>query len=97
MDEGMTRDDLALVMKQSDLKGPLEGKWLELPEGRTLTLHLAHNGATLSVSTVQSLLFKGARLVARNERGELFSAALDDMFACSLSPEKASGRQAGFR
>jgi expansin (peptidoglycan-binding protein) len=70
-----------------------------LDAGRTMTLHLAHAGAQLSVSCVESLRMNGALVEAQDQKGQTHMFALGDLFAttCSAPSEQADGRSAGFR
>jgi len=70
----------------------------KLPEGRTMTLYLAHDGASLSVAKVVALTLADGVVETRDARGETFLVSLEDLFAASLSGDetRGGGRKAGF-
>lgn len=69
-----------------------------LPEGSTMTLYLAHDGASLSVARVVALSLVAGVVETRDSRGETFVVSLSDLFAASISGDerKGAGRRAGF-
>lgn len=69
----------------------------ELPEGRTLTLHIAANGASLNVGKVNAVRLEDGLLEARTTRGEQFFLALADIFAGAIDGGPQEPRKAGFR
>ncbi|MFO0555546.1 MAG: hypothetical protein U0271_44625 [Polyangiaceae bacterium] len=74
-----------------------DGGEYELGEGKRLTLYVAHDGASLSISRIETLrLVEEGILVAKNDKGERFFVSLADVYA--LSAEAASsGGSAGSR
>jgi hypothetical protein len=70
----------------------------ELSEGRRLTLYASHNGVGLTVTKVEALKIQGDTVIARNDKGERFFIALQDLFAAAVegTGASASGRRAGF-
>jgi hypothetical protein len=74
-----------------------DGRWT-LPEGRTLTLYLSRDGASLQVGKVVEIVSRDTIVEALDNKGELFMLALDDLFAASVSGDARSGplRKAGF-
>lgn len=94
----MTETVLKAVLEEAQGKA-VEGGYVEVAEGRRITLHTAHAGVGLAVSKIERLAIEGGVVRARNERGELFVLALDDVFAASVEGNRsASGspRKAGF-
>ncbi len=88
----------AVVDKAGCSKG--DGGVLELPEGSTMTLYLAHDGTQLQVSRVTALAQKGDIVETHNAKGETFLLALADLFAASIvggeGKDGGAGRKAGF-
>ncbi|HTJ81897.1 MAG TPA: hypothetical protein VL400_09230 [Polyangiaceae bacterium] len=70
----------------------------ELGEGSRLTLYVAHDGASLTVTRVAAVKIEGQVVVARNDKGERYFLQLEDIFAAGVdaSPAQQSGRKAGF-
>ena len=70
----------------------------ELSEGSRLTLYVAHDGASLTISRVSSLKVDGELVVAKNDKGERFFVQLADVFAAGVDATAAqsSARKAGF-
>lgn len=73
-----------------------QDSWVVVPEERTITLHLASAGTTLSVSKASRLKLEGKILYAETLSGDLFVLALADVFAASIEGGKKTGRKAGF-
>ncbi|HHH30245.1 MAG TPA: hypothetical protein ENK57_18150 [Polyangiaceae bacterium] len=88
----------AVVDKAGCTKG--DGGRLELPDGSTMTLYLAHDGTQLQVSRVTALAQKGDIVETHNAKGETFLLALEDLFAASIvggdAQDGGAGRKAGF-
>ena len=93
----MTGDHLDAILKTSHAKTDKEG-WHTLPEGGTLTLYVAFNGASLTVPRVESLRVDGELLYARSAKRELFALARADVFAVALEASVTGQpvRRAGF-
>jgi hypothetical protein len=94
----MTGEHLEAILKVAGAKSEKDG-WTNLPEGATLTLHVAHGGTGMTVSRIESLKRDGELLYARNTRRELFALASADVYAVALDGEPAAGkvaRRAGF-
>lgn len=93
----MTEEMLKAVLETAQAKSDKDG-WASLPEGRSLTLYAAHNGASLTVTKVEAIRVSHGILRARSAKGQTFLLALDDVFAAALDggSETASGRKAGF-
>ncbi len=93
--------DAVLKVALEEAQGkPGEGGYVDLPEGRKITLHTAHAGVGLTVTKIDRVATTGGVVRARNERGELFILPLEDVFAVSVEGNRsgASGspRRAGF-
>ena len=70
-----------------------------LPPGRTMTLHLGRQGASLSIPRVVALKVDEALVEVHDTKDEIFLFELEDLFAAAVSPDKkgSGGRTAGFR
>ncbi len=93
----MTENMLVEVLETAQAKTDGKGESV-LPEGRTLTLHAAHAGVSLSISKVESLRHSGSIVRARNTKGEITLFRLEDLFAVMIEPsgEVGASRKAGF-
>ena len=94
----MTGDHLDAVLKLAGAKNEKDG-WGTLPEGSTMTLHVAHDGASMTVSRIEALRQDGELVYARNPKRELFVVVRSDVFAVALEAENIAGkvtRRAGF-
>jgi hypothetical protein len=94
----MTGDHLEAILKLAGVKGDKEG-WSSLPEGSTMTLHVAHDGAAMTISRIEAVKQDGDLLYARNPKRELFVVVRSDVFAVALEGEASAGkvvRRAGF-
>ncbi|HEY4016962.1 MAG TPA: hypothetical protein VGM06_26700 [Polyangiaceae bacterium] len=94
----MTGDHLDAILKLAGAKGEKDG-WTVLPEGTTLSLHIAHDGASMTVSRIDSLRQDGDLLHARTPKREIFVVVRSDVFAAALEPDAAANRavrRAGF-
>jgi hypothetical protein len=94
----MTGEHLEAILKVAGAKGDKDG-WASLPDGATMTLHVAHDGAAMTVSRIESVRQDGELVYARNPKRELFVVVRSDVFAVALEGEPAAGkvvRRAGF-
>ena len=94
----MTGEHLEAILKMAGAKGEKDG-WTALPEGSTLTLHVAHDGAGMTISRIEALKQDGELVYARNPKRELFVVVRTDVYAVALEGEAAAGkvvRRAGF-
>ena len=94
----MTGEHLESILKVAGAKSEKDG-WQVLPEGNAMTLHVAHDGASMTVSRIDALKQDGELLYARNPRRELFCLVRSDVFAVALEGESNVGkvvRRAGF-
>jgi hypothetical protein len=96
----MTPEHFDTILKNAHAKpgtGADKDGFLALPEGASLTLYVAHEGASLSVSRVEAVRVDGELVYARTQRRETFTVVRSDIFA--VMTEGASGqnvRRAGF-
>lgn len=92
----MTQDQLDAILKQLSAKADKEGWWV-MPEGALLTIHIAHDGATLAVSRIESMRVDGVIVTARTHRKEQHCFIRDDVFAVgSDGGGGEKGRRPGF-
>lgn len=75
-----------------------DGKTAKLPDGHSMTLYVAHDGASLSASSIVATEVDGELLYATNKKGEQFVLALTDVYAASLvgAGGDRRNRKAGF-
>lgn len=92
----MTREQIETILKNAQATKDKEGGY-GLPEGSNLTLHVAHDGATLACQKVESVRFEGDLVFCRSAK-QTVSLVAQDVFAVAL--EGAGGsparRPAGF-
>jgi hypothetical protein len=92
----MTREQIEAILKGAQAKTDKEGGHT-VPEGVNLTIHVAHDGATLGIQKVESLRFDGELVHAKSAK-QTVAVVASDVFA--VSTEGASGapprRPAGF-
>jgi hypothetical protein len=94
----MTGEHLDAVLKLAGAKSEKDG-WHALPDGSTLTLHIAHDGAGMTISRIDAVRQEGDLMVVRNPKRELFIVARGDVYAVALEGEVGAGkvvRRAGF-
>ncbi len=94
----MTGEHLDAILKLAGAKSDKDG-WHVLPDGNTMTLHVAHDGAAMNVPRIEAVKQEGELVFARNPKRELFVVVRTDVFAAALEGEAAAGRvvrRAGF-
>jgi hypothetical protein len=94
----MTGDHLDSILKTAGAKQDREG-WATLPDGSSITLHVAHDGASMTVPRIEGIKQDGELVFARNPKRELFVLVKTDIFAVAIEGEAAPGkvaRRAGF-
>ena len=89
----MTGEHLDAILKMAGAKSEKDG-WAALPEGNTMTLHVAHDGAAMTVPRVESLRQDGELVYGRNPKREVFVVVRSDIFAVALETDAAAGRAA---
>ena len=92
----MTEEHLAAVLGAAEAKKDGAG-WQKTGEGRLISLHVAVNGAGLSVGKIEAVRVDKGLLKARTVKGEVYVIALADVFAGAVEAPASEGRQAGFR
>jgi hypothetical protein len=90
----MTNEVFQSVLKLCEAS-PKEG-WLELPDGRQLTVHLASGGVGLTITRITRLRTEGPQVEVRTLRDETFVFVLTDAFACAFEDSSSKSRRAGF-
>jgi hypothetical protein len=94
----MTGDHLEAILKVACVKGDKDG-WHSLPDGSTMTLHVAHDGASMTISRIEAVKQDGDLVYARNPKRELFAVVRTDVYAVAFEGEASVGkvtRRAGF-
>jgi len=67
-----------------------------VPDGRSLTLQLAHESVPFTVSRIRGIRERDLVLEARTIQGELYFLLAADVFAVVVEGPKESARKAGF-
>jgi hypothetical protein len=94
----MTGEHLDAILKLAGGKSDKDG-WYSLPDGNTMTLHVAHDGAAMNIPRIEAVKQDGELVYARNPKRELFVVVRGDVFAAALEGEASAGRvarRAGF-
>lgn len=94
----MTGEHLEAILKVAGAKSEKDG-WLALPEGATMTLHVAHDGAGMTIPRIEGLKQDGELVFARNSKRELFAVVRTDVYGVAFEGEAQAGkvvRRAGF-
>ena len=91
----MTQDHLSALYAAAEAKKGEDG-WMILPDGRSITLYVAADGATLTVSRVQALRLEGQLVHAKTHKGEHYIVALEDAYAGSVDAPSGVAKKAGF-
>lgn len=91
----MTEEQLNALLVATEAKKDDRG--FQQPGGeRTLTLYLAHDGASLSVSKVEGVKLEQGLLHARTTRGELYLLALSDVYVAAVDTMTPAKKKTGF-
>jgi len=91
----MTREQIESILKNAQAKQDRDGSYA-MPEGASLTFHIAHDGASLAFQKVEGVRFDGELLHAKAARQTVVFVA-SDVFA--VGAEGSGGqprRPAGF-
>lgn len=91
----MTSEHLSALLLVAAATTDGEG-WQHPAEGRSMTLHLAHDGATLTIGRISAVRCDGKLVYAKSTQGEQYVVSLDDVFAGSVEGPKDVARKAGF-
>lgn len=78
----MTREQIETILKSTQGKQEKDGSYA-LPEGASVTFHVAHDGATLTVQKVEGVRFDGELLFAKSAK-QTTALATSDVFAVAL-------------
>jgi hypothetical protein len=91
----MTREQIEAILKTGHAKLDKEAGYA-FPDGSNVTIHVAHDGASLAFQKLETLKFDGELLYARSAK-QTVALVVSDVFAVAL--EGANGqlrRPAGF-
>ncbi|MGH7269074.1 MAG: hypothetical protein ACREJ3_01475 [Polyangiaceae bacterium] len=94
----MTLEHLEAILKATGGKADKDG-WFCIAAGGSMTLHVAHDGASMTVSRIDAIKQEGDLVYARTPKRELFVVVRSDVFAVALDGESGAGkvvRRAGF-
>ncbi|MCU0681104.1 MAG: hypothetical protein MUF34_02370 [Polyangiaceae bacterium] len=92
----MERGHFRAIMATAGATQGDEG-WWQLPDGKFLTLHVAHNGVGLSVARGVGMREEGTLVFVRTVKGETFVLDQSDIFAGAIEgTATSSARTAGF-
>jgi hypothetical protein len=91
----MTQEHLQALFAAAQAKKTEQG-WMALPDGRAVTLYVAADGATLTISRVRALKLEGPLVHAETHKGEHYVVALEDAYAGSVEAPAAATKKAGF-
>jgi hypothetical protein len=94
LDPSMTGDQFGALLKLAEATKVDDG-WSSLGPF-SLTLHTAFNGASLSLTRIDSVKTLGSLLLAKTSRGETHVLMLENIFGGTIDPSRESGRKAGF-
>ena len=90
----MTEEHFNALLTAAEAKK--EERGYSLPEGRSLTLYVANNGVSLTVSRVQAARVDKGLIHAQTIKGERYVVALVDCFGGSIDAPPSGARKAGF-
>jgi hypothetical protein len=92
----MTREQIETILKTAQAKQDKDGA-LGLPEGSNVTLHVSHDGASISLPKLDSVRIEGELLYGKSSK-QTVAVVASDVFAVTI--EGAGGaparRPAGF-
>jgi hypothetical protein len=91
----MTEAQFVVLLKAADTKKAADG-WQTMPEGRHMTLHVASNGASMSIARIEKLRLADGVVQARTSRDEVYIISLEDVFAGAAEAPLKGTRKAGF-
>ena len=94
----MTPEHFDAILKNALAKSDGEKNGFStLPEGTTLTLYVAHAGASLAVPKVEAVRSEGELVYAKTQKRETFCIVRTDVFAVSMEGGGGTpARRAGF-
>lgn len=90
----MTREQIQVILKSGHATMDKDGH--TLPEGSSVTFHVAHSGGSLSFAKLETVRFDGELIFAKSAK-QTVAIVMSDVFAVALEggTEKAR-RPAGF-
>lgn len=88
----MTREQIETILKNAQAKVDKENGYA-LPEGSNLTLHVAHEGASLAFTKLESVKVDGELLYAKSAKQTVAIVAVD-VFAISVEGGSSQPRRA---
>lgn len=92
----MKREEFEQAIKAFPTKAEKDG-YLTLSDGAHLTIHVAHEGAGISVARIISLKLEGQLLFARTAKQEQFVTELSSLYAFGTDTSSTASRKpAGF-
>jgi hypothetical protein len=91
----MTSEHLSALLQAASATTDAEG-WQHPADGRSITLHLAHDGASLAISRINSVRVSGTLVHAKSTQGETYVVSLDDLYVGSVEGPRDVARKAGF-
>lgn len=90
----MTSAELESALKALEI--PAKAGSYAVPEGGSLTLHVAHGGASLAIGRVEQVRLEGELVVARTPKSSM-AFAVSCLFALGREGSGSEGRRpAGF-
>lgn len=92
----MTQEQLDAILKVYGAKAGKDG-WHALPEGASMAVHVAKDGAAVTLARVEAVKFDGDLVFGRTPKKELYAARRGDVVAISFDPGSSQpARRAGF-
>jgi hypothetical protein len=97
----MTPEHFDTILKNAHARsaaaaGDKDG-FVVMPEGTSLTLYVAHDGATLSVTRIEAVRVDGELVLARTQKRETYTVVRSDVFAAMTEGVQGQpARRAGF-
>ncbi len=79
----MTREQIESILKASQAKLIDKDTGYGLPEGSNVTLHVAHDGASLSFQKLESVKFDGDLVFAKSAK-QTVAIVIADVFAVAV-------------
>lgn len=77
----MTREQIEHVLKLAQAKSDKEGA--QLPEGSNVSLHVSHDGASMTFQKIENVRFDGDLIYAKGDKKTVALVA-SDVFAVTI-------------
>lgn len=91
----MTREQIEAVLKSSQAKLDKDSGYI-LPDGSNVTLHAAHDGASLAFQKLEAVRFDGELVYAKGAK-QTIAIVVSDVFAVTIDGAGGQARRpAGF-